>query len=457
MKTLDGSLAMKVTPRAAWLALASLLLCACAGFTPRCEEDPFRRGLWPVYTGDSEEWAGVRESRSLGPFLHWEKSDGQRFFEARPLYSSIRAENLKRRDWLYPLAARREMPDRDQSWLLLLARSRSDHEHETKQRLFGFVYDGHTAGGEKYGGLFPLGGRFLERFGWDKIQFWLWPIFARGQKGGYTETQILWPFFAYGSGDGRKLFRFWPLFGVRQQEGVYDRRFYLWPFIHHRRERLDSAQPRNLFYVLPLYGRLDWGPRASRFYLLPLYLKWWNRNKPDIYRTDLVWPIYTRGRKADGTEFFALRPFYGSSRSDEHDRFSVLLGLVGRERRYSDEFQGQAWRLWWISRLSRSSEKGIGDTRHIDLWPFYRLLDVREADGSSYGFVRLPYLLPMRGLHPDGWDRHYNKLFELYGSRWRNGEYRSSTLFGLRDSRRRSNVVWESWGGLVHVCRVPGS
>jgi hypothetical protein len=59
----------------------------------------------------------------------------------------------------------------------------------------------------------------------------------------------------------------------------------------------------------------------------------------------------------------------------------------------------------------------------------------------------------MRGLDPDGWDRHYNKLFELYGARWRDGELRSTLLFGLREVRRVRDSVWESWGGFLHLRR----
>ena len=69
--------------------------------------------------------------------------------------------------------------------------------------------------------------------------------------------------------------------------------------------------------------------------------------------------------------------------------------------------------------------------RRADLWPLLRYSDVEEPDGTRSGFFRLPYLLPLHGLEPDGWDRHYQKLFEVYGASWLDGERRSSLLFPL--------------------------
>ncbi len=436
----------------ACLVLVCGVLSACAGFAGNSEEDPFRRGLWPFYTADAQSWAGVQEVRALGPLLHWEGRADKRLFEARPLYSSIRADHERGWDVFYPVVAHREGADRTQTWLLLLARGRTDHQRGTNQTHLGVFFSGRTEGGKRYGGIFPLWGVFLERLGFDRIDFLLWPLFARGRRGDYTETQILWPFFAYGSGDGRRLLRVWPLFGIDKREGVHDRRFFLWPFVHDRRERLGAVHPHISFFVLPFYGRRDAGPLASRFYLLPLYMRQWDRRKPEVGRLDLLWPIYRRGREADGTDFITLRPFFARSRSDQKQEFSVLLGLVGRTQRHSEGLDERLWRLLWAGRVGKRIE-GSRETKHVDLWPFYRSLHVRESGGNEHGFVRVPYLLPMRGLDPDGWDRHYNKLLEFYGARWRNDEERSSLLFGLREVRRAPGVAWESWGGLLHLRR----
>ena len=443
-------------PLDARLRAALLLVCgalvACAGVAGRSEENPFRRGVWPLYTSDARAWAGVQETRTLGPFLHWERQADQRFFEARPLYSSIRAERDWRWDLLYPIAAHRVEPDIRQTWLLLLARRRADLLRETSQTQVGLGFSGRTQSRERYGGVFPFMGHFLERFGFDRIRFILWPLFARGERGGYTETHILWPIFKFGKGDGRRLLRVWPLFGLKTREGVYRKYFFLWPFIFRSHEKLDSRHPRHSLFVLPFYGRRDAGPFASRFYLLPLYMRQWDRRNPEIERLSLLWPIYNRGRESDGREYWSLQPFYSQSRSERARETSVLLGLVGRSELSSDTLEEHMVRVFWVSRWGTRQESGV-QTRYANLWPFYRSLRIQGQAGNELGFVRLPYLLPMRGLDPDGWDRHYNKLFEVYGARWRDGERRSSLLFGLREVRRARDVVWESWGGFLHLRR----
>jgi hypothetical protein len=57
----------------------------------------------------------------------------------------------------------------------------------------------------------------------------------------------------------------------------------------------------------------------------------------------------------------------------------------------------------------------------------------------------------MRGLEPDGWHRHWNALFEVYERRVEGDERRSSLLWGLVETRARSDVRWTSLGGLVHL------
>ena len=242
------------------------------------------------------------------------------------------------------------------------------------------------------------------------------------------------------------MLRIWPLYGVKERKGVYLRRFFLWPFVHQRAERLDSERPAHTFYVLPFYGRRDQGGQASRFYLFPLWLQQWNRQDERSRRLDLLWPLFSAARGPDGSSLLAFRPLYSRVRRPGEEITSCLLGLVTRGRIAGPDSQETLWRLLWAGRigLRRDPER---ETRRIDLWPVYRSLRVREFHGGGHGFVRVPYLLPMRGLEPDGWNRHYNQLFELYGARWRGDEQRSSLLFGLRETRSSPDSRWESWGG----------
>lgn len=435
--------------RAAAPLAALALLCACATGEAPGERSPFAPGLWPLWTADARPWAGVEETRGLGPLFHREASQTDRRLEIRPLLSTLHAGDSWRWDLLFPLAAHRSEPGREQSWLLMLGRIRNDTATGREDHVVLNAFRGRTAEGGGYGGLFPLGGVFRQRFGFDRITFALWPLFARGERDGYRETQILWPVFAWGSGAGRFKLRVWPLFGVERRDGVFDHRFWLWPFVHRRLERLDTEHPARRLYVLPFYGRSEAGPLGMRFWLFPLYARQWDRSRPHSGRLDLLWPLFSSARDGAGREVLAVRPLYVRRRTETEERSDFLLGLVGHSRTRSSDLDERWWRVLWAGRVGERRERGA-HTRRVDLWPLYRSARFRDSEGVEHGFVRVPYLIPLRTLDPDGWHRHYNALFEVYAARWQGAEHRASWLFGLRETRRAPGVLWESWAGLWH-------
>ena len=428
------------------------LLCGCAVPGPAEERDPFARGVWPFWTADRRAWAGTRQTRAAGPLLEWEVGEAGARFALRPWLSHAEGAGESRWDVLYPLAARRETPEREDAWLLLLATARRDNDSPRNEQLLGLGFRGRTADGRRYGGVFPFGGRLLERLGFDRIDFLLWPLYARAVRGGYTETQLLWPLFAWGRGDGRFALRVWPLFGIERREGRFDRRFWLWPFVHRRLERLDSARPQHSFYVLPLYGRRDAGPRHSRFYAFPLYARQWDESRPEFGRLDLLWPLWSRLRDAGGDGGLGLRPLFTWARTGPETRIRFLLGAFGTTVVRSESVDERWWRLLWVSRFGRRDEGGTR-TRRAELWPLFRFAAL-EGDGLERGSLRVPYLLPMRGLEPDRWDLHWNRLFQVYERRWLAGERRSSWLWGFRETRRAPGERWVSWGGFWHTGRI---
>jgi hypothetical protein len=186
-----------------------------------------------------------------------------------------------------------------------------------------------------------------------------------------------------------------------------------------------------------------------RFYLFPLFSRQWNEADPAVYRIDLLWPIFTRERDNEGGRHTAFRPILDLRRTPEWSAWTVGLGLAGRTRRHGGGREERIVRLLWAGRVGWQRD-GAEEIRWRDVWPVLRFEARRTAAGTEHGFLRVPYLLPLRGLEPDGWDRHYNKLFELYGARWRGDERRSSLLFGLLEARDSASESWRSWAGLLH-------
>jgi hypothetical protein len=426
------------------LCLAGLLGCATA------PDDPFARGVWPLYTADARPWAGTREARALATLAAFYERDRERGFALRPWLSFRETREVDRWDVLFPLAARERTGEQDESWLFLLGHRKTRADSPRYESHLGIGFRGRTEGGETYGGVFPFYGRFRERLGFDTIRFALFPLFARGERGDYRETHVLWPLFSFGRGDGRALLRVWPLFGFDRAEGRYDRSFWLWPFVHVRREHLSSPRPERVFWVLPLYGRRDVGSWQTRFFLFPLWIRQRDVARPGVGSLDLLWPIWSSSRDREGNEFHALRPLFARRETNDSLRETWLLGLFGRTRVQAPDLEERIWQLLWAGRVGFRREAGL-ERRHADLWPLLRAGASVDAEGTERAFLRVPYLLPMRGLEPDGWQRHWNALFEIYTRRAEGDERRSDLFFGLLETRESPDAFWASLGGILHL------
>ncbi len=410
---------------------------------------PFKRGLWPFYTGDARPWAGTQDARALGPVFHWRNREDSKFFEMRPFYSSDETADHSIWRVLFPVVGHRDREDHDQTWLLMLGRDRTNITKSRRDTVLGPLWLGRNADGSRFGGLFPLAGKFVDRLGFDEITFGLWPLIARAKHGEYTETQILWPFFAWGSGGGRFKLRIWPFFGVERKKGIFDHRYFVWPLIHWRRDALDAETPERALYILPVYGRRDAGRYATRFYLWPLFTRQWDREGLGPERIDLLWPFYTR-IQGPNIEMRAIRPVYSRKFTPNEREIGLLFGALARRQAKYEDLAVDQWRVFWAGRIGvRSSPDQT--LEHFDLWPLYRYQERVDKKGIRSGFVRVPYILPMRGLDPDGWDRHYNKLFEVYGSAWRADEYRNSWFWGFKETRRSTQERWSNWLGFLPV------
>ncbi len=434
--------------RAAVLGLAALVFAAAPG--ARADGDPFERGLWPFWTADALPWAGLRETRALGPFYERVETGHGTTWVARPLLSRQTLPDARRWDVLFPLATREETAERDDAWLLLLLHRERETASGRSELRSGMSFHGTNADGTTWGGLFPFYGTLRGRLDMDEIRFVLFPLFARGRKGAYTETHVLWPIFSHGSGGGRRQLRIWPLYGFDHNEGRWRQSFWLWPFVHKSERLLDSSRPERSLWVLPFYGWREIGSWQTRFWLFPLASYQWDRADPAPYAMDVLWPFWSSSRDGRGTSFYALRPLWWHRETPVSRRDVALLGLVGRERVFADDLRESAWQLGWASSIGQR-QQGYAEERWADVWPLFRARWSRDPEGAERARLSAPFALPMRGLDPDGWRSHWNGLFEVYRREMVESERRSSWLFGLHEVRERPGETWHSFGGLLHL------
>ncbi|MEN8181218.1 MAG: hypothetical protein ABFS46_01645 [Myxococcota bacterium] len=435
--------------RLAAAALAALPLLLAGGL--RAEPDPvavpeLRRplDLWPLVVRDGRPVAGSEVLRAGGPLFERWREPRETGWTLRPLLAGIQdAEREEERlEFLYPLGEWERGGDGTSLRLtpLLDGVQRPEEEGEKRGWTFGLAFGGRTDAGEGYFGVFPLGGVAKQRFGLERLDFWLFPLFARSRDAsGYTKTHVLWPLFSFGSGGGRRTVRIWPFYGHDVREGHFDRRFALWPFVHWRTERPgDPTLEQHALFVLPFYGRTERPQARSHFVLGPLYMRAEN-DLTGATQTDLLWPFlrYAQRPARDdypGSRELRLEPFYRRTEGPGFRQSGSLLGAIRRTTVRRDDLEVDAFRLLFVSRVERSLEPDTGRLRlRSQVWPFYRRVETRPSDAPARGSFQAPWILPFAG---DGWLRHSLGLFTFYERRWQDGESRSDWLWGLARARR---------------------
>lgn len=425
--------------RALLPALSAVLLAAAAGGA-----EPAGRALdlWPLVVRDARMVAGRATTRIGGPLFERWRTPGEEGWTLRPLAAGLEEPGQETLEFLYPLGAWSRSADGDRLRLtpLLDRVERPEEEGGKRGWTFGLAFGGRTDEGEGYFGLFPLGGVAKKRFGLERLDFWLFPLFARSRDpSGYTKTHLLWPFVSFGSGGGRRSLRIWPFYGHDVREGEFERRFALWPFVHWRTERVgDPTLEQRALFVLPFYGRTERPQARSRFVLGPLYMRAEN-DLTGATQTDVLWPFLRFAERPPsesraGSRELRLEPFYRRREGPGFEQASTLLGALRRTTVRREDVELDAFRMLWVSRFEHSRDPASGwQVRRAELWPFYQRMETLPADAPPVGRFQAPWILPVTG---EGWLRHAQGLFTFYERRWQQGEERTDWLFGLARSRR---------------------
>jgi hypothetical protein len=442
------------------LALGSLLALPARG-----AEETRPLDLWPLVVRDGRSVAGRQVIRLGGPlFERWRTTEDERGWTLRPFAAGLETPERRSLEFLFPLGEIRRSEEgsrmRLTPFLDRTERPASPEEGGKKKGwTFLLAFGGTTDGGERYGGVFPFGGIAKQRFGLERLDFLLFPLFARSRDDhGFTRTHFLWPFFSWGSGGGRSLMRFWPLGGWDRREGEYERKFALWPFFHWRTERLGEPAERKVRLFLPFYGDSRSSVGRSRMIGGPLYMSS-EKFSSQTRSTDLLWPLIrvakTPAREGfEGASEIKFEPFFRLQRAPGFSRTSALLGAINHSesRRGTTHFEG--WRFLYVNRFERLHDQGGGrEMMRRDLWPLFTYRDGRAAGGERRGTLRAPWVVPIVG---EGFSRHLLGLATFYEARWLDDEHRADLFWGLARSRRAAGYRLDAFSWLLRRERLPG-
>ncbi len=428
-------------------ALALVFLFGCA--SPRSE-----RHLAPLFThlsvagGDTEiELAGGAIQ------MRWDAGGGAlNYWSLRPLYSWRKLQDGHSFSWILPpLGTRRVTPTEEVTQVLPITRyaQRTHPDGETTWSLLtlpGILWN-KTKDGRVVRAWFPFGGVMEHFFSFDRVDFVLFPLFARTQRHGRTSYQFLWPFFSYSKGAGGPAWRVWPLAVNNRWEGRYDRKSFLWPLFtmqHNGIHKPERFQQR-AWMVWPFFGMSKRGEARSWTTLWPFF-GYTKDPRTGFWAWDGPWPLVVfQGGDPERAERKRVWPFYSYYQGDGLTSRYYLWPIYNVRHEDMREFTKDTRYLFplWHGWTRTSKETGLVTT-WAKLWPLFRRYHNREEDEVLRAFPCLNPFWRMQFV-----DEHYAWMWELWTEERKFEHYKQRSWLGLwrretdLDEDRRSLVgLW---------------
>lgn len=427
---------------------AAILLLACAAVHAEEGAAPATEGtvltLWPLFDYRSSPATGYSNLSILGPLFKREKSGNITKTAIRPLFFTEAAPDSEQRDILYPLASTSRSEDDSDTQVLRLYQKHVNHEGKPEEKrdtmLFPFYISGHS---EKYGpytSFFPIHGDIYERFWRDEYHYTLFPLYGRTVKNGTTSTNWLYPIFNKVSGENESGFQVWPLYGAAHKDGVYEKRFVLWPFYISEDLGKNGDNPVENRYLLPFYASSK-SPKKSSTHIPWPFCGVVRDGDGKVIERDYVWPFWMTASGKDSTTERYL-PFYSRSKVKDTGSRWVMWPLYRYQTIDSPLFrQEKTSLLYFLFNRSDESWPQAGQDRATStFWPLYAW----KRDEEGQRTLSLPAIVePV--IWNEGVERNWSPLWRIFIAKWNDkGDNAISILWNLYwQERRGEELAWE--------------
>lgn len=428
--------------RMAALFIFFFLSCAVA---PSWAVDSRVFTLWPVVDYRADVNIDYRSLHLLGPLIKLQEHDKETVAAFRPLFFNLEnSAGQSRTNILYPLfSVKSDKKAVRFNFLKLLYGSfdGQDEEHQQEFYLFPFLFYERDPEMGAAAAFFPFGGTLRDWFRRDKITFALFPLYSRTEQGGRRTDNVLWPFFAKISGENESGFKVWPFFGSSQKEGVYRKRFFLWPIFFSEDLALDTDSPIRKRVAWPFYLRIDTGKSRYRSVLWPFFSRKQGLVEP-YEQWDMPWPLVrlTSGEQRHGSRFL---PFYADETVKNNRTVWYAWPIYKREEIRTETFQRRRHRLLFFlysDLLEQHFDTGELKKR-IDLWP---LFSYSREDNIRH--LHLFSLLEPFFPNNSGIEESWAPLWRIYQQKWDSEGNRIISLFWnlyWQDHRANGSLAWE--------------
>lgn len=363
----------------------------------------------------------VTSWQGAGPFLFGETgTDDSTAGGFRPFYvhwdnpSEANSED----DFLYPLLTHR-IDGSDSRWSLLelinFAGPENPHAPGARQfDVWPFYFSRNTGNpATTYHAVFPIYGSMVNRIGYDRLSWALFPLYGRLERKGVTTTGAPWPFLRVVTGNGNHGFALWPLFGWTAKAGVYRNQFYLWPLIYKNVTHPAAPQPTVSLGALPFYAGYRSANVVSETYLWPFFGYTKRRAPYRYHETRWFWPFLVQGR---GRGHYVNRwgPVYTHSIIEGEDKRWYLWPLLRQDRWTAaglrqTKTQFLYWIYWSLTERSVANPR-LPPAEKTHLWPLLSYWD------NGAGRRQLQIFSPLEVFFPENpsIQKGYNPFFALY-------------------------------------------
>ena len=427
------------------------------------------QNIWPVKVTQYDDAGAVTSWQAAGPLIYKKSAaDGEVVSGFRPIYAQWRrsAGDIREVNVLYPIFTYRA----DGSYyrwsllqIILRSGDRAGKASGQHPALVDETFDiwplwfSRTTGAPEgtYRGLFPVHGTIKNRFGYDQLNWTLFPLYGRAEEHDAVTIAAPWPIISVTSGTEQG-FRFWPLFGWRTKPAAFDRRFFLWPLgwnntIQPFEEAPPGTAPRHQVGFLPFYTRETAQGLIDENYLWPFF-GYTRRDEPFRYREDrYFWPFWVRGR-GDERVVNRFGPFYTHSVVKGVDKRWVMWPLY-REVHFSDAGIAQRKRqvlyfLYWSLEQRSTTNPAAAPAEKSHLWPLYSKWD----NGAGRKQLQFPSPLELFFQGNERIRQSWSPLFTLYRFDQRApGTVRHEAFWGLLSWTRSASNREFHFGPIVSM------
>ena len=400
--------------------------------------------LWPLFDYRSSPASGYSNLSILGPIFKRERSGNATKTAFRPLFFNQSDKDSSDSEILYPLASTSSSGGDSDTQVLKIYQKHVSRAGTSEEKRESMLFPLYISGqSEKYGpysSFFPLHGDIYERFWRDEYHYTLFPLYGRTVKNGTTSTNWLYPIFNTVSGEKESGFQFWPLYGQSSKEGVYARRFVLWPFYIRESLGLNSDNPTENTTLLPLYASSRSPQRSSTHIPWP-FCGVVRDGTGNIIERDILWPFWVT---AQGKDYSIERfiPFYAESKIKDSTSNWIMWPLYRHESIDSAAFRQDKTSLLYFlfSRSDESWPESGKDRARSALWPLYAW----KRDEAGIRSLSMPALAEAV-IWNDGVERNWAPLWRLLIAQWDDkGNHAVSLLWNLYwQERRGQELAWE--------------